>query len=172
MSFADIPSNASLKPKPFKAHISDQDLSDFKQLVKLSKVGPVTYENQVADPKDFNSYGIKREWLVEAKNRWETGYDWRKTEDRINSHPNYTVEIEHDDFKFEVHFIALFSKKADATPLLLLHGWPGSFLEFLGSLEVLKEKYTPDDLPFHVVVPSLPGYGYSNGWCLTERSTG
>ena len=48
-------------------------------------------------------------------------------------------------------------------PLLLLHGWPGSFLEFLGVLDELKSKYNENDLPFHVIVPSLPGYGYSNG---------
>lgn len=47
--------------------------------------------------------------------------------------------------------------------MLLLHGWPGSFLEFLGTLDILREKYKPEDLPFHVIVPSLPGYGYTNG---------
>ncbi|KJX98269.1 hypothetical protein TI39_contig422g00002 [Zymoseptoria brevis] len=67
-------------------------------------------------------------------------------------------------FVFDIHFIALFSKKADAAPLLLLHGWPGSFLEFLGALDVLKSNYSPETLPFHVIVPgSLPGYGYSSG---------
>lgn len=59
--------------------------------------------------------------------------------------------------------MALFSKRSDAVPLLLLHGWPGSPLEFLGALSVLMEKYTPDTLPFHVIVPSLPGYAYSSG---------
>ncbi|SMY19264.1 unnamed protein product [Zymoseptoria tritici ST99CH_1A5] len=53
--------------------------------------------------------------------------------------------------------------KSDAAPLLLLHGWPGSFLESLGALDVLKSKYTPETLPFHVIVRSLPGYGYSSG---------
>ena len=48
-------------------------------------------------------------------------------------------------------------------PLLLMHGWPGSFLEFLGVLDEFKKKYDEDSLPFHLIVPSLPGYGYSNG---------
>ncbi|KAK4899675.1 hypothetical protein LTR27_002941 [Elasticomyces elasticus] len=107
-----------------------------------------TYENLTADVKDFTHFGISRQWLSDAKKQWETKYDWRQTEKRINSFPNYTVSIEHPGFDFEIHFIALFSKKKDA---------------FLSTLDVLREKYTPEDLPFHVIVPSLPGYGYSNG---------
>ena len=171
MAFSSLPSDATLKPKSFKAHVSDEELNDFKQLLKLSKIGPKTYENQVADVKDFTHFGISRQWLQEAKQRWESGYDWRKTEDRINSYPNYTVEIEEEGFKFDVHFIALFSEKKDAVPLALLHGWPGSFLEFLGTLDVLKSKYNEDTLPFHVIVPSLPGYGYSSGPPLDKNST-
>ncbi|KAK3678759.1 hypothetical protein LTR78_001212 [Recurvomyces mirabilis] len=163
MSYDTIPSNASLKPKPFKAHVSDDELNDFKNCLKYSHIGPKTYENLTADPKEILGWGIKREWLADAKDHWLNKYDWRKTEDRINKLPNYTVGIEDVGFDFQVHFMALFSKKADAVPLTLLHGWPGSFLEFLSTVEVLKEKYTPETLPFHVIVPSLPGYGYSNG---------
>jgi len=168
MSFGSIPANASLKPKHFEAHVSDQELEDFKQLLKLSKIGPKTYENQTADPKDFLGHGITRQWLSDAKQHWESSYDWRKTEKRINSFPNFIVPIEEDGFTFDVHFIGLFSKKKDAVPLTLLHGWPGSFLEFLGTLDVLRSKYKPEDLPFHVIVPSLPGYGYTNGPMLDK----
>lgn len=163
MSFTTIPSKAQLKPQEFNAHVSDLDLEHFKQLLKISKIGPKTYENQVADVKNYRHFGISRDWLANAKQHWETNYDWRKTEARINGYPNYTVEIEQDGYKFNIHFAALFSTKPDAVPLLLLHGWPGSFLEFLGALDVLRKKYTPDTLPFHVIVPSLPGYGYSSG---------
>ncbi|OQO02384.1 hypothetical protein B0A48_11938 [Cryoendolithus antarcticus] len=163
MSFSTLPQNASLKPKPFKAHVSDDELKLFTQLVKLSPIGPSTFENETADVKDFNHFGVSRAWLSEAKKQWETSYDWRKTEDRINSYPNFTVPIEEDGFTFDVHFIALFSAKKDAAPLMLLHGWPGSFLEFVDTLDLLEKKYTPETLPFHVIVPSLPGYGYSSG---------
>ncbi|SMQ45574.1 unnamed protein product [Zymoseptoria tritici ST99CH_3D7] len=149
MAFADLSSQATLKPRPFKAQVSDEDLSDFKQLLKLSKIGPKTYENRTADVKDFIHFGISRQWLSDAKQGLESSYDWRKTEARINSYPNFTVPIvdKNEDghgtgFVFDIHFIALFSKKSDAAPLLLLHGWPGSFLEFLGALEVLKSRYT------------------------------
>ena len=163
MSFSQLPDKATLKPKPFNAHVSDDELSDFKQLVKLSKIGLQTYENTVADVKDFTHFGISRDWLIEAKQLWGSSYEWRKTEERINSFPNFTVPIEDSGFTFDIHFIGLFSQKQDAAPLLLMHGWPGSFLEFLSSLEVLQKKYKPEDLPFNVVVPSLPGYGYSSG---------
>lgn len=154
MSFSEIPSSASLKPQPFTAHISDGELEAFQQLLKYSRIGPETYENLHADVKDFRGWGISRQWLDETKQHWEKEYDWRKTEERINSYPNYTAPIEDTEtgFEFQIHFVALYSKKADAVPLLLSHGWPGSFLEFLGTLDVLRESYTPEDLPFHVIV--------------------
>ena len=62
-----------------------------------------------------------------------------------------------------MHFMAMFSKKQDAKPLLLLHGWPGSVFEFLPYLSVVRDKWSPDDLPWHIVVPSLPGYAFSEG---------
>lgn len=163
MSFTTPPSAATVQPKPFTARVLDEDLNAFTQLLKLSKLAPETYENRSADAKDLRHWGISRAWLTHAKQHWETEYSWRKTEDRINSFPNFTVPIEEAGSHFEIHFIALFSGRKDAVPLLLLHGWPGSFLEFLDALDVLKGKYSPGDLPFHVIVPSLPGYGYSSG---------
>lgn len=58
--------------------------------------------------------------------------------------------------------MALFSQRTDAVPLLMLHGWPGNFMEFLTIFEMLKEKYSQETLPYHVVVPSLPGYAFSS----------
>lgn len=62
-----------------------------------------------------------------------------------------------------IHFAALFSQKSDAIPLILMHGWPGSFLEFLPMLELAKKKWKPADMPYHFIIPSLPGYAYSSG---------
>lgn len=155
MPYDSIPSGCSLKLEPYKAHASDQALSDFKQLLKLSPIGPKTYENLRED----RFFGISYKWLAEAKQYWETQYDYRKVENHINSFPNYHVQIEDID----VQFLALFSKKSDAVPIVFLHGWPGSIIEFLGVLDILKSKYSEDDLPYQVIVPSLPGYGYSSG---------
>lgn len=72
MSWDKIPSKASLKLNRFEAHVSDDELSEFKQLLKLSKIGPKTYENQRTD----RHFGISREWLEKAKAHWETKHDW------------------------------------------------------------------------------------------------
>jgi microsomal epoxide hydrolase len=72
MSWNSVPSKASLKLTPFEAHVPEDELSDFKQLLKLSKIGPATYENQRED----RYFGISRAWLQKAKQHWETQYDW------------------------------------------------------------------------------------------------
>lgn len=65
--------------------------------------------------------------------------------------------------------MALFSQNPDAIPLLCLHGWPGNFLEFYSILEILTQRYTPETLPYHIVVPSLPGYAFSSPPPLTRN---
>lgn len=69
---------------------------------------------------------------------------------------------------FNVHFLAMFSNRPDAVPVILLHGWPGSILEFLPMLELFKTKYPADQLPYHFIVPSLPGYTLSEMPLLTQ----
>ncbi|KAK5174282.1 uncharacterized protein LTR77_001362 [Saxophila tyrrhenica] len=171
MPYDQIPSKASLKVEPFNAHVSDLQLEGLKFLLQVSPIGPETYENKVADVNSYTSFGITRSWLEEAKQHWLEKYDWRKTEDRFNTYNNYTAEIDDDNFKYNIHFIGLFSKKADAVPLLLNHGWPGSFVEFLDVLDTFKSKYDENSLPYHVIVPSLPGHAYSNGPPLDKDHT-
>lgn len=68
-----------------------------------------------------------------------------------------------DGRTYTIHFVALFSTNPSAIPIAFFHGWPGSFLEFLPMLELLKKKYpSPDKLPYHIIVPSLPGYAFSD----------
>lgn len=100
-----------------------------------------------------------------------TKYCRRKCEEYINSFPNYKVSLPDSDGKdYVIHFTALFSTSTSpTTPLLFLHGWPGSFLEFLGVLDVLRKKYSASDLPYNVIVPSLPGYGLSEGPSLDRQ---
>jgi microsomal epoxide hydrolase len=87
----------------------------------------------------------------------------RKEEERINALPNFRAHIKDDDSKsYDIHFVALFSSKPDAIPIAFLHGWPGSFLEFVPLMEHLKQKYSPEDLPYHIIAPSLPGYALSS----------
>lgn len=164
--FALVPQQSSLRVDKFHAAVPDSDISDFKQLLRLSRLAPQTYENL----QDDRRFGVTRKWLSDAKQHWEYVHDWRKTEAYINSFPNFTAPINDDDGEnLTIHFVALFSQKPDAVPLMFLHGWPGSFMEFLSILDILKKKYKPQDLPYHVVVPSLPGYAYSSGPPLTKN---
>ncbi len=160
MDFSRIPSSATLDVEPFKAHIGEEKLQHFKDLLKLSPVGISTFENTNAGRR----YGVQKEWLTHAKEVWLNEFDWRKHEDRINSFPNFTASVKSSDgVEYDVHFLALFSEKSDAIPIAFFHGWPGSFLEFLDLVDILRKRYTPKDLPYHVIVPSLPGFAYSSG---------
>ncbi|KAJ1324493.1 microsomal epoxide hydrolase [Microdochium nivale] len=157
--FGIIPSTAQDKVVPFKLGFPDQDLSEFRDLLRLSKIGPPTWWNQ----HDDSQYGVSRGWLSTAKDTWLNDFDWRKHEERINGVPNFKIPIHElkTGQQLEIHFAALFSNKSDAIPLLFLHGFPSSFIEFIPIMELLAEKYTPETLPYHVIVPSLPDYGLS-----------
>ncbi|KAL1961992.1 hypothetical protein VTN77DRAFT_683 [Rasamsonia byssochlamydoides] len=159
MAFYDrLPPGTTGKPTRFRVAVPEQQLAEFQQLLRLSKIAPATYENQQKDRR----YGISRDWLVEAKAQWEQ-FDWRRCEEHINSFPQFKIPIKDvDNIELEMHFMGLFSHRTDAVPLIFLHGWPGSFLEFLPILTLFKNEYDPDDLPYHIVVPSLPGYAFSS----------
>ena len=94
------------------------------------------------------------------------------TEKRINAFDNYhaTITNEHGE-PVNLHFVALLSGKKDAIPIVLLHGWPGSFLEFLDLLDHARSLYKPEDLPYSFIVPSLPGYGFSSDYSSQNEST-
>lgn len=158
--YGKLPPGGTLHPKPFKAHADDEKLQQLKDLIRLSPIGPAVFENTNSGQR----YGMRRDWLTAAKKHWQTQFDWRKHEDRINSYPNFTVPVrDSDGNEIDLHFVALFSRKPDAIPVALYHGWPGSFLEFLDILDHVKSRWSPEDLPYHIVVPSLPGYAYSSG---------
>jgi pimeloyl-ACP methyl ester carboxylesterase len=156
--FGQLPSGVTLNVKPFTAKIEEQKIQDLKQLLKLSPIAAANFENS----KNGRTFGINRDWLIKAKEYWLSEFDWRKSESRINSFPNFTAAVkDKSGYELDVHFIALFSQKPDAIPLAFFHGWPGSILEFLPILDILKSRYSPQDLPYHIIVPSLPGYTFS-----------
>ena len=106
--------------------------------------------------------------LRQVCEHWQTTYNWRATERRLNRLPHYRTMID----GLSVHFIHMRSPVADAVPLIMTHGWPGSFLEFEQVVERLADPVAFGEPPrpaFHVVVPSLPGFGFSDaptrpGW--------
>ncbi|KAK0845481.1 hypothetical protein LTS02_015287 [Friedmanniomyces endolithicus] len=151
--YGKLPASAKLHPKPFKAHIDEEKLEAMKTLLKLSPIGPAVFENTSKDQGESlvtgkeRRYGMRRDWLIDAKEHWLGSFDWRKHEDHINSFPQFTVPVTGDDgVTIDVHFMALFSENPDAVPIGFFHGWPGSFLEFLGIFGILKERYSPKDL--------------------------
>jgi pimeloyl-ACP methyl ester carboxylesterase len=107
-------------------------------------------------------------WLRELAEYWRTGYDWRAAEARLNEFPQFTTVIDGQ----RIHFLHVRSPEPGALPLVLTHGWPGSVVEFLGVIGPLTDPRAHGGDPadaFHVVVPSLPGFGFSGptadgGW--------
>lgn len=159
-SFNNLPSGASEAIKPWKVNIPREDLDNLTILLKLSPLAPPTYENSL--PGQERRLGLRRDWLSAAKHYWETEFSWRKHEDHINSFPHFKAPIADSLSQFDIHFVALFSKRDDAIPIMFLHGWPGSFLEFLPILDSLRSRCNPETLPYHIIVPSLPGYTFSS----------
>lgn len=147
--------------KPFTLNIPEQDISEWRQLLQIARLGPQTYENQQTE----KNFGVTHKWLSETKDYWLNQYDWRAQERYINSFDNFKMQIEGID----LHFVAHFSEKKDAIPIIFMHGWPGSFLEFLPMLDLIKKQYAKKDLPYHLVVPSLPGYTLSTGLPLEKH---
>jgi microsomal epoxide hydrolase len=104
------------------------------------------------------SYGVPLDYVKELTGYWRHSYDWRVHEKRLNEFPQFITEIDGQ----RVHFLHVRSAKEDALPLIITHGWPGSVAEFLKIIEPLSADY-------HLVIPSIPGYGFSGpttetGW--------
>lgn len=118
--FSQFPSTATIVPAPFQVAVPDEQIAELKTLVKLAKIAPPTLEKQQQDRR----YGVTSDWLTTMREKWLNDYDWRVTEARINSFPQFTTRIE----DISLHFAALFSEKRDAVPVILLHGWPGKTL--------------------------------------------
>jgi pimeloyl-ACP methyl ester carboxylesterase len=113
-------------------------------------------------------YGVPLEYVQRLVAYWRDGYDWRKWEARLNEFPQFTTEIDGQN----IHFLHVRSPEPEATPLILTHGWPNSVVEFLDIIGPLTDPRAHGGDPadaFHVVIPSLPGFGFSGptkekGW--------
>lgn len=142
---------------PFRIEVPDTELADLRDRLRRTRWPD---EEPVADW----SQGVPLAYLRELCEYWATEYDWRATERRLNRLPQYRTEID----GVGIHFLHVRSPHENALPLVMTHGWPGSVLEFEKSIPLLTEPENPADA-FHVVVPSLPGYGFSDrpaeaGW--------
>ncbi|PXY27778.1 epoxide hydrolase family protein [Prauserella muralis] len=149
----------------FEAHASDADLDDLRaRLAAVRLPEAETVYRPVPDPRRWDQ-GVPLADLVDLVNYWRTGYDWRSFEERLNRIGQFRTTID----GLGIHFLHRRSARAEATPLILTHGWPGSIAEFVDVVDELADPEDADAPAFHVVVPSLPGFGYSDrpattGW--------
>ena len=119
-------------------------------------------------PGDDWDTGVPVSWLTELVDYWRTKYDWRAAEAELNAYPQFTTEIDGQ----RIHFLHVKSPEPDALPLVLTHGWPGSIVEFLDLIGPLTDPVAHGGDAadaFHLVIPSLPGFGFSgpvskSGW--------
>jgi hypothetical protein len=151
--------------KPFKAHVSDAVLDDLRRRIAQTK-----WPDQL--PDTGWDYGADIHKVRELADYWRTKYDWRAFESRLNQLDQFTTDIDGQ----QIHFIHVRSPRSDAMPLLLIHGWPGSIVEFLGLVQPLTNPTDPTSPAFHVVIPSLPGFGFSGpthrrGWSPRHMAT-
>jgi pimeloyl-ACP methyl ester carboxylesterase len=147
--------------RPFRFEASKDDLADLRRRITATKWPD---PEQVSDA----SQGVQNATAQKLAQYWATQHDWRKCEARINALPNFLTDID----GLDIHFIHVRSKHENALPMIVTHGWPGSIIEQMKIIEPLTNPTahggTAADA-FHLVIPSLPGYGFSGkptkpGW--------
>jgi pimeloyl-ACP methyl ester carboxylesterase len=147
--------------RPFRVDVPEQALDDLRRRIAATNWPE---EETVAD----QSQGVPLAMIKELAIHWMTGYDWRACEARLNAFPQFVTEID----GLDIHFIHVRSQHDDALPLIVNHGWPGSIIEQLKIIERLTDPTAHGagaEDAFHVVIPSMPGYGFSGkptntGW--------
>jgi pimeloyl-ACP methyl ester carboxylesterase len=148
--------------RPFHLHIPANEVADLRRRVRATRWPD---RETVADA----SQGLQLSSLQALVDYWGGGYDWRKLESKLNALPQFTTTID----GIEIHFIHVRSSHSGALPVILTHGWPGSILEFLKVIGPLTDPTAfggrAEDA-FDVVIPSIPGYGFSGR--PTERGWG
>jgi epoxide hydrolase len=144
--------------RPYRVDIPQSALDDL-----AGRLRRTAWPNEL--PGADGSYGTTAERVAELTRYWLETFDWRAFEERLNSYPQFTTEID----GASIHFLHVRSSRADATPLVLTHGWPGSVAEYLDVIPALTEPDSAGTPAFHLVIPSLPGFGFSGptrdrGW--------
>ena len=153
---------------PFQIAVDDKVLEDLKTRLAMTRFP------DRETPSDW-SQGIPLAYMQEVRQYWQEKYDWRERESRLNQWPGYKTEID----GLDIHFLHIPSKHSEAKPLLLTHGWPGSIVEFHKVIAPLTDPTAHGGEAsdaFHLVIPSLPGFGFSGkptttGWGIDAIAT-
>jgi pimeloyl-ACP methyl ester carboxylesterase len=139
--------------RPFNLEITEQQIDDLRGRIAATRW-------PTKEPVDDRSQGVQLATLKALADYWTSEYDFGRVEARLNTSPQFTTEIDGVD----IHFIHVHSQHGDALPLVMTHGWPGSVIELLETIGPLTDPIahggTAEDA-FHLVLPSLPGYGFS-----------
>jgi pimeloyl-ACP methyl ester carboxylesterase len=146
--------------RPFRIEVPEADLNDLR-----NRLARTRWPDEL--PNAGWDYGVPLGAVKELAEYWRTGYDWRAQEARLNAFPQFRTTIDGAN----VHFMHVRSPEAGALPLILTHGWPGSIAEYLDVIEPLTDPRAHGGDPadaFDVVVPSIPGYGFSGPTTDTE----
>lgn len=147
--------------RPLRVHVPESQLVDLRRRIKATRWPD-------AETVSDDSQGVPLATIQELARHWATDYDWRKCEAKLNALPNFVTEID----GLDIHFIHVRSKHENAMPLIVTHGWPGSVIEQFKIIDPLVNPTaygaSASDA-FHLVIPSLPGYGFSGkptetGW--------
>jgi pimeloyl-ACP methyl ester carboxylesterase len=161
LALTSTSSRADATIRPFRVDIPDDALLDLRQRIATTRLPD---RETVTD----QSQGVQLATVQKLARYWQTEYDWRKCEAKLNALPQFVTEID----GLDIHFIHVRSQHENALPLIVTHGWPGSIIEQLKIIEPLTNPTahggsTSD--AFHLVIPSMPGYGFSakpttTGW--------
>lgn len=154
--------------KPFTVAIPEADLDDLRDRLARTRF---TNPDPGTEP---GAYGVPLAYVRRLLAYWRDGYDWRRWEAELNTYPQYVTEIDGEN----IHFLHVRSPEPDAFPLILSHGWPGSVVEFLRLIGPLTDPRQHGGDPgdaFHLVIPSLPGFGFSGpttqqGWGMQRTA--
>jgi epoxide hydrolase len=150
--------------RPFRIDVPEADLDDLRRRLHRTR-----WPDEL--PGFGWSRGVPLGYLKELAAYWAGGFDWRKQEARLNEFPQFTTTIDGQN----IHFLHVRSPEPDALPLVLTHGWPGSVVEFLNVISPLTDPRAHGSDPadaFHLVIPSIPGYGFSGPTHQTGWTTG
>jgi len=158
-------SASAVATRPFKIDVPDADLEDLRARVAATRwPEKETVEDQ--------SQGVQLATMQALARYWADEYDWRRCEARLNAYPQFITEID----GLDIHFVHVRSKHEDALPVIVTHGWPGSFIEQMKIVDLLTDPTAHGanaSDAFHVVIPNMPGYGFSGkptatGWGPTH----
>jgi len=161
MAVATAKTPAAPAIRPFTIETPEADLEDLRARIRAMRWPE-------KEPVEDHSHGVRLETMQKLAHYWLNDYDWRKCEARLNALPNFVTRID----GLDIHFIHVRSKQEDALPLIACHGWPGSVIEQLKIIDPLTNPTAhgaSESDAFHLVIPSMPGYGYSGkpsttGW--------